>query len=66
MPASGGWSMTAKKGADGTTTIRFGGDEKAPNFLRIIPGWSYMVWLYQPRREILDGTWKFPEAVPAK
>jgi hypothetical protein len=28
-------------------------------------GWNYMVRLYRPRPEILDGTWKFPEAQPA-
>jgi hypothetical protein len=25
-------------------------------------GWNYMVRLYRPRAEILNGTWKFPEA----
>jgi hypothetical protein len=25
-------------------------------------GWNYMVRLYRPRTEILNGTWKFPEA----
>ncbi len=25
-------------------------------------GWNYMVRLYRPRKEILNGTWKFPEA----
>ena len=25
-------------------------------------GWNYMVRLYRPRNEILNGTWKFPEA----
>jgi hypothetical protein len=24
--------------------------------------WNYMVRLYCPRAEILDGAWKFPEA----
>ena len=24
-----------------------------------MPGWNYMVRLYRPRKEILDGTWKF-------
>ena len=33
-----------------------------PNYLRIMPGWNYMVRLYRPRKEIRDGTWKFPEA----
>jgi len=27
-------------------------------------GWNYMVRLYRPRAEILNGTWKFPEAQP--
>jgi hypothetical protein len=26
----------------------------------IADGWSYIVWLYQLRKEILDGKWKFP------
>jgi hypothetical protein len=25
-----------------------------------------MVRLYRPRKEILDGSWTFPEAVPVK
>ena len=29
-------------------------------------GWNYMVRFYRPRKEILDGAWKFPEAQPAK
>jgi len=58
-------SITAKKNADGSVTVQFGGcDGKAANCLPICPGWNYMVRLYRPRREILDGTWKFPEATP--
>jgi hypothetical protein len=34
----------------------------------IMPGWNYgldlMVRFYHPRAEILNGTWKFPEAQP--
>jgi len=26
--------------------------------------WNYMVRLFRPRSEILDGAWKFPEAHP--
>ena len=59
-------SVTAKKNDDGSTTIQFGGDPKAFNYLRIMPNWNYMVRLYRPRKEILDGTWRFPEAQPAK
>jgi len=25
-------------------------------------GWNYTLRLYRPRAEILNGTWKFPEA----
>jgi len=60
-------SVTAKKGEDGSVTIQFGGcDGKTPNCLPITPGWNYWVRLYRPRKEILDGSWKFPEAQPVK
>jgi len=58
-------NVTAKKSADGSVAIQFGGcDGKVPNCLPIMPGWNYTVRLYRPRKEILDGTWKFPEAEP--
>lgn len=59
-------NITAKPAADGSYTIHFGGDENAPNYLPIMPGWNYTVRMYRPRKEILDGQWKFPEAVPIK
>jgi hypothetical protein len=31
-----------------------------------MPGWNYVVRMYRPQKEILDGTWKFPEAQPVK
>ena len=52
--------------ADGSVTIHFGGDENALNYLPIMPGWNYTVRMYRPRKEILDGTWKFPEPQPVK
>jgi len=52
--------ITAKKAADGSITIHFGGDPKADNYLPIMDGWNYIVRLYQPGPEILDGSWKFP------
>ena len=56
-------NITGKKNSDGSVTIQFGGcDGKTRNCLPIMPGWSYTVRLYRPRKEILDGTWKFPEA----
>ena len=54
-------NVTAKKDKDGSITIHFGGDPKADNFLPIVPGWNYIVRLYKPRKEILDGTWTFPD-----
>lgn len=58
-------SITAKKGADGSISIQLGGcDGKIANCLPTMPGWNYMVRLYRPRAEILDGSWKFPEAEP--
>ena len=59
-------NVTAKPNADGSVTIQFGGDESAPNCIPIMPGWNYLVRMYRPRNEILDGTWKFPEAHPVK
>ena len=58
-------NLTAKKDADGSVTVQFGGcDGKAANCLPIMPGWNYIVRLYRPRKEVLDGIWKFPEAQP--
>jgi len=58
-------NFTAKKSADGSVAIQFGGcDGKIPNCLPIMKGWNYMVRLYRPRAEILNGNWKFPEAQP--
>ncbi len=57
-------SITAKKEEDGSIIIQFGGDGKASNYLPITKGWNYTVRLYRPRKEILNGTWKFPEPQP--
>ena len=59
-------SVTAKRDEDGSVTLRFGGDPDQPNFLHIVPEWNYVVRMYLPREEILDGTWKFPEPVEVK
>lgn len=60
-------NLTAKKSTDGSVNIQFGGCEgKAVNCLPVVAGWNYMVRLYRPRAEILNGTWKFPEASPVQ
>jgi hypothetical protein len=56
-------NITAKKDADGSVTVQFGGcDGKAPDCLPIFPGWNYMVRLYRPRADVLNGSWTFPQA----
>ena len=55
-------NVTGKPNADGSVTIQFGGDESVPNCIPIMPGWNYVIRMYRPRKEIVDGTWKFPEA----
>lgn len=49
--------LTAKKTADGSVTIQFGGcDSTIPNCLPIMKGSIYMVRLYRPRPEVLNGS----------
>ncbi|MCK5281075.1 MAG: DUF1214 domain-containing protein, partial [Cyclobacteriaceae bacterium] len=59
-------NVTAEKNGDGSITIHFGGDPEQPNFLPIVPGWNYIVRLYRPRAEILDGSWTFPKPEAAE
>jgi hypothetical protein len=58
-------SVTGEKGGDGSITIQFGScTQDTPNCLPVTDGWNYMVRLYRPRQEILDGSWSFPVAEP--
>jgi len=58
-------NITANKGMDGSVAIQFGGcDGEIPNCLPIMKGWNYTVRLFRPRPEILNGAWRFPEALP--
>ena len=58
-------NVTAVPGPDGSVTVHFGGcsDDRA-NCLPIMEGWNYLVRLYRPRPEVLDGSWTFPGATP--
>jgi hypothetical protein len=59
-------SITATPNADGSITVNFGvSDEDKPNYFPIMEGWNYMVRLYRPRPEVLDGSWAFPAIQPA-
>jgi len=54
-------SVMGTRNDDGSITVRFGGcEDGAANCLPIAEGWNYAVRMYQPRAEILDGTWTFP------
>src|SRR5690349_13824746 len=60
-------NITAVRDGDGSITVCFGGcrDGRA-NCLPIMDGWNYIVRLYRPRAEILDGTWTFPAITPGR
>jgi hypothetical protein len=54
-------NITGVRNDDGTITIRFGDyPADVPNALPITDGWNYLVRLYRPHAEILDGRWNFP------
>jgi len=59
-------NVTARKNADGSITINFGGGPNALNNLPVTPGWNYIVRMYQPKQEIINGSWSFPKAQPAE
>jgi hypothetical protein len=59
-------NVTAERSDDGSVTVHFGGDPDQPNFLYTPADWNYMVRLYQPHEEILDGSYQFPEAQPVE
>ena len=56
-------NVTAAQDPEGNTTIQFGGcEDTAANCLPITPGWNYTVRLYRPHKQVLDGSWIFPQA----
>lgn len=58
-------NVAAVRTAVGSVVVQFGGHpgDRTVNWLPITPGWNYLVRLYRPRSEILNGTWAFPEPV---
>jgi hypothetical protein len=59
-------NITATPNDDGSITTHFGGcGDSRPNCLPITDGWNYIVRLYRPRPEVLDGSWTFPSIEPA-
>lgn len=53
-------SITGVRNQDGSITVRFGDHDGLPNSIPITEGWNYLVRLYRPRTEIIDGSWSFP------
>jgi hypothetical protein len=59
-------NITATPNDDGSITVHFGGcGDGRPNCLPITDGWNYIVRLYRPRSQVLDGFWTFPSIEPA-
>jgi len=58
-------NITAKKAADGSVPIQFGGcDGKVANCIPTVDGWNYTVRLYRPKQAVLDKQWQFPAPRP--
>lgn len=56
-------SVTGVRNDDGSVTVRFVGSTEGDvpaNAIVTPDGWNYLVRLYRPRPEILDGTWTPP------
>ena len=59
-------NVSAEPNDDGSYTLHFGGCEDGRiNCIPITPDWNHSIRLYEPRAEILDGSWTFPEIEPA-
>ncbi len=57
--------VTATPNDDVSITIHFGGcGDGRVNCLPISAGWNYAVRMYEPREEILNGSWTFPVTKP--
>jgi hypothetical protein len=58
-------NVTAKAEADGAVVVRFGGNPRLPNYLHLPGnGWNYILRLYRPRNEVLNGSWMPPALKP--
>lgn len=61
-------NVTGKKAEDGSIMIQFGGcgPQGPENCIPITEGWNYIVRLYRPQAEVLDQSWKLPDAEPVQ
>lgn len=59
-------SITGTRNDDESMTVHLGGcTDRRVNCIPVAEGWNYAVRLYQPDKNILDGSWAFPEVEPA-
>jgi hypothetical protein len=61
-------SVTGETNADGSVTVRFvaaADGVTPPNAIVTPQGWNYLIRLYRPRAEILDGQWTPPRLTPS-
>lgn len=58
-------SVTGVRDDDGSITVRFTppGEATLPNSIPVPEGWNYLVRLYRPRPEFLDGSWQVPDLI---
>ncbi|MGN7781774.1 DUF1214 domain-containing protein [Mycolicibacterium sp. 22603] len=57
-------SVTGVRDADGSVTVRFvpsAHGDLPPNAIIVPDGWNYLIRLYRPRPQVLDGSWAAPE-----
>ena len=60
-------SVTGERNDDGSMTVHLGGcKDNRVNCLPIMEGWQYVVRMYRPSPEILDGRWTFPNPEPSQ
>ena len=54
-------SVTAEPNDDGSFTLNLAPkDDGLTNHLYIMDGWNYVLRLYRPHPEVIDGTWSPP------
>ena len=59
-------NVTAVPNDDGSVTLNLSPmDEGLPNHLYIMDGWNYVLRVYRPGEEVVNGTWTPPAPVPA-
>ena len=59
-------NVTGAKNEDGSITIHFGGPADKSNYLPITEGWNYVIRLYLPRTEVVEGDWVPPTPIAVK